>query len=86
MPASVYVCQGGCGTFEPDRAKMHARGIVNEKLYCEKCVGKVDEYLGARDHLHTELADRWSNGLALLMEEFSELHTICQLEKYSKPY
>ena len=72
MPASVYICQGGCGAFEPDRAEMHARGIVNEKLYCEKCVVVADEYLAARDELHTRLADKWSNGLAELGADFAE--------------
>ena len=52
MPAQVYVCQGGCGAFEPDATKMHARGIVNEKLYCEKCVVRADEYIELRDVLH----------------------------------
>lgn len=71
MPASVYVCQGGCGAFEPDIAKMHMRGIVNEKLYCEKCIAIIDGFIKSRDNLHTDLADRWTNGLALLVEEFA---------------
>lgn len=71
MPASVYVCQGGCGTFEPDRSKLHARGIVNEKLYCEKCVVHADAYIESRDELHTALAQDWSEGLAALAAEFS---------------
>jgi len=70
MPASVYVCQGGCGTFEPDHAKMHARGFVNEKLYCATCVILVDKYLELRDELHTELARRWSEDLAVLQSDY----------------
>ncbi len=72
MPASVYVCQGGCGDFEPDRSRMHARGIVNEKLYCAKCVVEIDRYLEERDVLHTELAEWWSKGLAELAETYAE--------------
>jgi hypothetical protein len=72
MPAaSVYICQGGCGAFEPDREKMHARGIVNEKLYCEKCVLIVDDYLSLRDVLHTELSKDWSEGLVSLQQDYA---------------
>jgi len=71
MPASVYVCQGGCGTFEPDRENMHARGIVNEKLYCDVCIFFIDEYLKARDELHTNLAKDWADGLGELANEFA---------------
>ena len=76
MPAQVYVCQGGCGAFEPDRAKMHARGIVNEKLYCEKCVVRVDEYIVARDDMHTRLAQAWSEGLIMLVNKFGDLDAL----------
>jgi hypothetical protein len=73
MPAaSVYVCQGGCGHFEPDREKMHARGIVNEKLYCEQCVVLVDAYLKARDALHTSLSEEWAHRLAALGNDYSD--------------
>jgi hypothetical protein len=73
MPAaSVYICQGGCGHFEPNLEKMHARGIVNEKLYCEQCVVLVDAYLKARDALHTSLSEEWSNQLAALSGNFSD--------------
>ena len=73
MPAQVYICQGGCGAFEPDVSKMHTRGIVNEKLYCEKCVVRVDEYLKLRDDLHTQLADEWSAGLAGMAYDFADV-------------
>jgi hypothetical protein len=74
MPAaSVFVCQGGCGTFEPDAAKMQARGIVNEKLYCEKCIVQVDDYLSARDNLHTRLAVEWADGLAGLRRDWEKV-------------
>lgn len=72
MPASVFVCQGGCGTFEPDASKMHPRGIVNEKLYCEVCIVVVDQYLRARDELHTMLAEEWAGSLAALAEDFTD--------------
>ena len=70
MPASVFVCQGGCGTFEPDRSKMHARGLVNERLYCADCAIVIDEYLEKRDELHTRVAREWSEGLAALAQEY----------------
>lgn len=70
MPASVYVCQGGCGAFEPDLKKMHARGMVNEKLYCAACVVVIDEYLRKRDELHTRLAREWSHEMAALASEY----------------
>jgi hypothetical protein len=74
MPAaSVFICQAGCGTFEPDAAKMHTRGIVNEKLYCEKCVKDVDDYIAARDKLHTELAVKWAHDLEVLREDWSNV-------------
>lgn len=71
MPAQVYICQGGCGAFEPDASKMQARGIVNEKLYCEVCIGYIDDYIRARDLLHTQLAQEWSEGLVELANEFA---------------
>jgi hypothetical protein len=52
--------------------KMHARGIVNEKLYCEKCVLVADDYSKQRDELHTRLAKEWSDGLAALSTEFAD--------------
>ena len=70
MPASVYVCQGGCGTFEENRAEMSARGLVDEKLYCKDCVVVIDVYLKDRDDLHTRLAEGWANGLAALAEQY----------------
>ena len=69
--ASVYICQGGCEHFESDREKMHARGIVTEKLYCGQCVFVVDQYLRARDELHTSLSEEWSHRLAALSKDFS---------------
>ena len=70
MPASAYICQGGCGKLEPEMDKMHARGQVNEKLYCDTCVVVIDEYLRKRDELHTRLAREWSHGLAVLASEY----------------
>ena len=72
MPASVYVCQWGCGTFEEDHSKMHERGIVNPKLYCSKCIGDVDAYLAERDRIHTHLAEKWSRELAETRKMFDE--------------
>jgi len=71
MSAAVYVCQGGCGTFEADISKLYQRGIVNERLYCEECVLEIDKYLQARDELHTKIAVEWSEGLAALVEEYA---------------
>lgn len=74
MPAAtVFICQAGCGTFEPDASKMHARGLVNEKLYCEKCIVHVDAYLKERDELHTKLSVGWANGLAALRDGWSNV-------------
>ena len=72
MPASVYICQGGCGTFEEDVSKLFARGIVHEKLYCAKCVASVDSYLEMRDALHDDLAKQWAEGMFTLESEFKK--------------
>jgi hypothetical protein len=71
MPAAVYVCQGGCGTFEEDASKLHPRGVVNQRHYCEQCVKEIDKYLQARDELHTRLAVEWSEGLMKLTSEYA---------------
>jgi len=71
--SAVFICQGGCGTFEEDVSKFQVRGMVNEKLYCEKCVVIADSYLGARDDVHTFLSGKWSEGLANLAEDYSGL-------------
>jgi hypothetical protein len=72
MPASVYVCQGGCGAFEEDVSQMNPRGIVNEKLYCAACIEEIDEYLTERDELHTRLAADWGLELQVLKDAFSK--------------
>lgn len=70
MPASVYVCQGGCGTFEEKRGEMRERGFVNPKLYCVRCVETIDEFLEERDTLHTRLSEEWSVGLSDLVNKY----------------
>ena len=71
MPATVaYVCQGGCGKFTKDVSELSERGMVNAKLYCDKCVVIVDSYLEMRDALHTDIALRWSKDLASLQGDF----------------
>ncbi len=71
MPATVaYVCQGGCGKFTEDVSELTELGMVNKKLYCDECAVVVGSYLEMRDALHTDLATRWSNGLASLQVDF----------------
>ena len=65
----AYVCQG-CRGIEEDPSVMSSRGIVTEKFYCNKCIERVDEYLDARDRLHTELAERWAEGRVALASDF----------------
>jgi len=67
--AMAYVCQG-CGQAEEDVSRMSPRGIVNEKLYCERCVALVDEYTDQRDELHTHLAKEWNEELAALALDY----------------
>jgi hypothetical protein len=69
--SSVFICQGGCGTFDEDASKFQTRGFVNEKLYCEKCVVVADAYLFCRDSIHTKLATEWSEGLSELAAVYS---------------
>lgn len=61
----AYVCQG-CRGVEEDLTEMFPRGIIAEKLYCAKCIERVDEYLDARDALHTFLAEKWAEDRAIL--------------------
>ena len=65
----AYVCQG-CREVKEDFTEMSSRGIVTEKLYCQKCIERVDEYLDARDVLHTELAEMWAEKRAWLASDF----------------
>jgi hypothetical protein len=72
MPAGMaYVCQG-CRGVEEDITEMFPRGIVTEKLYCSKCIERVDEYLDARDALHTRLANEWAEDRAALASNFND--------------
>jgi hypothetical protein len=71
--SSVFICQGGCGTFDEDASKFQTRGFVNEKLYCEKCVIVADKYIEERDKIHTFLSGKWSDGLVRLAADFSSL-------------
>ncbi len=61
----AYVCQG-CGSMSSEASEFHERGFVTKKRYCARCVKVVDEYLEARDELHTDLATKWSEDLAFL--------------------
>jgi hypothetical protein len=72
MPATVYVCQGGCGKFEEDLAQMTPRGIISEKLYCGACIEEIDEYLSERDDLHTKLAADWGLELQVLKDSYAK--------------
>jgi hypothetical protein len=65
----AYVCQG-CRGVEEDLTEMSPRGYVTEKLYCSKCIERVDEYLDARDELHTRLAQDWAQERAALAADF----------------
>ena len=67
----AYVCQG-CEKMVADRAEMHERGFVNKKLYCGGCVVAVDEYLGIRDDIHTDIATQWSVMLSELHYKFTK--------------
>lgn len=70
MPTGMaYVCQG-CRGVEEDITEMSPRGIVTEKLYCPKCIERVDEYLDSRDALHTRLANEWAEDRAALASDF----------------
>ncbi len=73
MPAGMaYVCQG-CRGVEEDITEMSPRGIVTEKLYCPKCIERVDEYLDERDELHTHLAEQWAEHRAALASAFESV-------------
>ena len=70
---TVYICQGGCGIYKESSADLNERGLINERLYCDRCVIHVDAYLKARDDLHTKIAMEWSDGMVELAGRFSSL-------------
>lgn len=70
MPASVYICQGGCGAYEENLAEMNERGFVNPRLYCARCVETIDEFLEERDVIHTRLSQEWSLELSNLVNKY----------------
>ncbi len=57
-----YACDG-CGTMIDQPIY---RGTIKESHYCDTCIPKVDEYLRARDALHSEMA-------ALFQQRFDDL-------------
>jgi hypothetical protein len=71
MPESVYICQGGCGRYEANPGQLVVRGVVTPRHYCAECAPLIDEYMMARDVLHSHVANEWSIGLAHLHAKFS---------------
>ena len=60
--AIKYSCDG-CGQ---DGTDFKARGLLNIKHYCSKCIDSVDAYLQARDDLHTQIAEAFSQGVVAM--------------------
>ena len=68
--AVKYVCDG-CGE---DGTEFKARGLLNIKHYCPDCIISVDEYLQARDDLHTTVAESFKHGVESLKKEWHKTH------------
>ena len=45
-----------------------------KKVYCDACRKSVEEYLKARDELHTRLATHWSETVVKLKEGWRKFH------------
>lgn len=71
MADTVYACSGGCGHTEVDESKLHERGFVQQRAFCDTCVKQVDKYIEARDKLQETLAEEWQTGLAKLATIFA---------------
>jgi hypothetical protein len=45
---------------------------MDETYYCEPCNESVNEFERKRDELHSELVERWAEGLTLLKTDWGE--------------
>ncbi len=66
--AYKFSCDG-CGS-QVD--KPNFRGMVKLSHYCDTCTPRVDEYLKARDAIHTELAAAFKERLTILQASAHE--------------
>lgn len=68
--AHKYICDG-CGKAEDSIEDFTVRGHVLKTIYCEKCLGKVDEFLTAIDEAHTKAAKSFQAAIKRLRKKYS---------------
>jgi hypothetical protein len=71
--ASRLACDG-CHALLPADASPVEYGLIRKTIYCEPCEVDARIYLADRDLLHTDLAERWSDGLASLQKAWRDAH------------
>lgn len=73
--ATIFQCDGGCGTTTSDPAAMTPVGYSEPQMaYCAACLPAVRQFLADRDALHTRMAHAWQTELAFLMATWHTEH------------
>ena len=62
------VCDG-CGLVSD---AVVVRGLIRPRDYCGECAKIVDDYILARDKLHTQIATDWNNGLEAIKTHYEQ--------------
>ncbi len=68
---AIQIICDGCSTPEID-AKHEKIGNITPGHYCEKCAGKIHEYIAARNVLHDKAAKVWKTGAVKLAKQYQE--------------
>ena len=71
--AIIMACDG-CETTATYPMVFEEMGVVLKRQYCEACKGEVEQYLRARNELHTDLSEKWYAGLEELDQAFFKEH------------
>jgi hypothetical protein len=66
--SQVFSCDFGCGATTARADEFQNRGFTGKNCYCPKCLEMVDQYLVARDELHTRVAREFTFELLKLQQ------------------
>lgn len=67
------VCDCGCGKSTDDLSGLKAHGFIHKVYYLPECSAPIEEFLKARNQLHTQIAQEFTKKLETLKQTF---HTV----------
>ena len=75
----IITCDCGHGASSADQSDFEIFGFAKKVQYCACCSKEIKNYQESVNALHTEISQRWEDGLKNLREEFLSKHPNARL-------